>query len=117
MKTDLTYLREMSAGNRELVKEMIDIFISQVEDFYEQMDDLMEKQEWEKLGKLCHKAKSSVTIMGQEELGAELKWLELDSKADKTIEKYPAIIQRFKDDTAIIVQELNQVAENLEDYF
>ncbi|MFW6327028.1 MAG: Hpt domain-containing protein [Bacteroidota bacterium] len=117
MKTDLTYLREMSAGNKELVREMIEIFITQVNDFYAQMDELLEQKEWDKLGKLCHKAKSSVSIMGQDKLAKDLKWVEIDSKTNKTVEKYPEIIQRFKDETTIIVKELTEVSENIDNYF
>lgn len=117
MKTDLTYLREMSGGNKELILEMIDIFRSQVIEFSEGMDNHLTNKEYEKLGKLAHKAKSSISIMGLSELATLLKSLELMACAGTDVEKYPAIIERFKSETLEAVYELNEVTKNLELYF
>ncbi len=38
MKTDLSYLSEMSGGNKELIQEMINIFLSQVGEFTRDME-------------------------------------------------------------------------------
>ena len=117
MKTDLTYLREMSAGNKELVLEMIDIFKTQVVEFKVDMKKYFETEEWISLGKLAHKAKSSISIMGLEDLAIELKWLETDSKADCNTEKYPAILKRFNEETDIVLEELDEVVQNFDTYF
>jgi hypothetical protein len=37
MQTDLTYLKEMSGGNKDLIREMITIFQTQVEEFARDM--------------------------------------------------------------------------------
>ncbi len=117
MKIDLTYLREMSGGNQGLIIEMIDIFRSQVVEFTEGMEQHLKNKEYEKLGKLAHKAKSSISIMGLAELAIQLKSLELMACAGTDIEKYPVIIERFKVETLEAVTELNEVTKNLELYF
>jgi HPt (histidine-containing phosphotransfer) domain-containing protein len=117
MKTDLTYLREMSAGNKELAIEMIDLFKTQVEEFYELMDESMSKQEWVKLGQLAHKAKSSVSIMGLNDLAAEMKQLETKAKKGIDTDSYAEVIAKFKSETAEVVSELNQIKENISEYF
>ena len=117
MKTDLSYLQEMSGGNKELITEMINIFISQVVEFAEEMDKFLINKEYEDLGKLAHKAKSSIAIMGLNDLAKELKALENLAKEGKSPEKYPAIIQYFKEVTSEAVDELNVVQHNIEHYF
>ena len=117
MKTDLTYLREMSAGNKELVLEMIDIFKTQVAEFKVEMKKFYDDREWVKLGKLAHKAKSSISIMGLKDLAVELKWLETDSKEDCTTDKYPPIIHRFNEETNIVIEELDEIIQNIDTYF
>jgi HPt (histidine-containing phosphotransfer) domain-containing protein len=117
MKTDLTYLREMSGGNRELIKEMITIFNGQVKEFTDAMDMHLEKKEYELLGKLAHKAKSSITIMGLEELAKELKNLENLARDGRETEKYAGIISLFKQETQIAIEELNGVLQNIDQYF
>ena len=112
--TDLTYLKSMSGGSKELIQEMVDIFISQVKEFSEGMDNYLNKEDWDNLGKLAHKAKSSVAIMGMENLANELKRLELLTIEKKEIEIYPEIISRFKKDCSEAVTELNEFLTKLQ---
>jgi len=117
MKTDLTYLKEMSGGNKDLIREMITIFISQVGEFSGELDRLLEKKEYELLGKLAHKAKSSISIMGMNDLALELKTLENLARDGKQIEKYADIIDSFKNQTHLAVQELKEVLQKIDNYF
>jgi HPt (histidine-containing phosphotransfer) domain-containing protein len=117
MKTDLSYLRDMSGGNQELVLEMINIFKDQVVEFSREMDQHLEKKEYELLGKLAHKAKSSVSIMGLQDLAVELKNLENLTREGKKVQSYAGIISRFKQVTSEAIEELNVVSNNIELYF
>lgn len=117
MKTDLTYLRNMSAGNKDLVIEMIGIFKSQVDEFVADMNELNRNEQYEDLGKLAHKAKSSISIMGLNDLAAELKSFENMAKAGINTEKYPEFIARFTTETSEAVSELEEVADNIDIYF
>ncbi len=117
MKTDLSYLRDMSGGNKELVLEMINIFKDQVVEFSREMDQHLEKKEYELLGKLAHKAKSSVSIMGLQDLAGELKNLENLTREGKKVQSYSGIISRFKQVTSEAIEELNVVSNNIELYF
>jgi HPt (histidine-containing phosphotransfer) domain-containing protein len=116
MKTDLTYLKNMSAGNKELVLEMIEIFKQQVAEFNEQMNSLYSKKDFENLGKLAHKAKSSISIMGLHDLAKDLKTFENIAKAGVETEKYPIFMGKFRDETAEAISELDQVASNIDIY-
>jgi HPt (histidine-containing phosphotransfer) domain-containing protein len=117
MKTDLTYLRNMSAGNKDLVKEMIEIFKTQVTEFVSDMDSLLQNKEYENLGRLAHKAKSSISIMGLNDLAVELKTFEIIAKAGVDVEKYPNFIEKFKSETTEAISELDEIASNLDIYF
>ncbi len=116
MKTDLTYLKNMSAGNKDLVLEMIGIFKKQVIEFASDMDRFYEKQEFENLGRLAHKAKSSISIMGLDGLAKDLKQFENIAKAGTDVEKYPNFIEKFKTETNEAINELDEVANNLDIY-
>lgn len=117
MKTDLTYLKNMAAGNKDLVIEMIGIFKQQVDEFVEEMNQLMEEEKYLDLGKLAHKAKSSISIMGLNELAIELKDFENLAKAGEQTETYPAFIAKFREETSDAVIELDEIAENIDIYF
>jgi HPt (histidine-containing phosphotransfer) domain-containing protein len=107
----------MSGGNKELILEMISIFSTQVKDFGSEMDELLSEKKYEQLGKLAHKAKSSVSIMGLNDLAQRLKDLENSAAQQKNIDSYAPIIDSFKNKTLEAVKELEIVAENLELYF
>ncbi|MBN1951745.1 MAG: Hpt domain-containing protein [Bacteroidales bacterium] len=116
MKVDLTYLKNMSAGNKELVLEMIGIFKNQVIEFSEGLDDLYAKKDFENLGRLAHKAKSSISIMGLNELATELKSFETLARSGEQTEKYPEFITFFKEETQEALSELEEIVKNLELY-
>lgn len=117
MKVDLSYLKNMSGNNKDLILEMIGIFIDQVNEFNRDMDLLYENKEYEKLGKLAHKAKSSISIMGLSGLSDDLKTLETLAKSGEKPEMYKPLINKFRKETNEAVEELNQVTNNLELYF
>lgn len=117
MSVELTYLKEMSGGNKELAREMIDIFITQVREFNVSLREHYEKQEYEKLGKLAHKAKSSISIMGLEDLAKDLKRLENMAKEGKNVEVYPDILEKFTNQTTAAIEELDDITQNFDIYF
>ncbi len=114
MKTDLTYLTGMAGGNIEVIKEMIDLFIEQVAEISEEMNVSLEKKDWLHLSKLAHKAKSSVSIMGMNELAVELKQLELIASQGVEHEMFANTVQKFLTDCTEAIEELkNYVTEKV----
>ncbi|MFW5886229.1 MAG: Hpt domain-containing protein [Bacteroidota bacterium] len=112
MKTDLSYLIELSDGNKELITEMVEIFYLQVEEFVKDMDTHLANENWKALGQVAHKAKSSVSIMGMHDLAKDLKKMEQLSKQEKEKNKYPSIIKKFKSDCKIAIEELKNYIDN-----
>ena len=92
---DLSYLESMSMGSQEMVNEMIQIFLEQIPEFAEGLPDLLNKKDYTALGALAHKAKSSVAVMGMDNLATVLKDLENKAKVGEDIESYPSLIQTF----------------------
>ena len=61
---NLSYLKEISNGNDEFIIELIDIFFEQIPEYQILLQDLYEKEDWLNIGKIAHKAKSSILMMG-----------------------------------------------------
>jgi HPt (histidine-containing phosphotransfer) domain-containing protein len=114
MKINLSYLKEMTGGNQALMQEMIDIFKNQVKEFSRDMDEYLNKEDYVSLGMLAHKAKSSISIMGLDDLSNDMKVLENLAKSGKEPEKYPLLVDKFKKETKEAVEELDEVLQNLE---
>jgi len=110
---DLTYLKGMAAGSNDLIKEMIEIFSDQIPEFIEELNQHLQNKDFEKLASVAHKAKSSINIMGLEELAKDLKTLELLAKEGKEQEKYIGIVEKFILQAKGAAEELNAFAKNL----
>ena len=108
MVTDLTYLKKMTDGNPDLIREMIEIFTLQVEEYSTQMTDLLKRSEWTELSRLAHKAKSSLAIMGMKEMSGKLKELEILARDGQKINEYADYIDAFIRECKKAVSELKK---------
>jgi len=113
MVTDLTYLTNMAVGNPEIIKEMIHIFIEQVQEYISDMQKFLNEKDYIALGRLAHKSKSSVAIMGMNDLAADLKTLELLAKESQETEKYPAFVEKFIQQCEAAIVELHETETKL----
>jgi HPt (histidine-containing phosphotransfer) domain-containing protein len=107
MKIDLNYLKSMSGDSPEFIIEMIDIFLPQIDEFYKEMNSLFEEKDYNSLGKVAHKAKSSVAVMGMSNLAKKLKELELLTKNNEDTSIYPDYINFFKTECDQAILELS----------
>ncbi|WP_372642231.1 Hpt domain-containing protein [Ancylomarina sp.] len=93
---DLSYLKEMSGNNKDIMVEMVEIFIEQNPEFTEGISSYFENRQWTELGAIAHKAKSSLRIMGMDELGDCLEQIEHYSKGNQKVELQQKIENRHK---------------------
>lgn len=112
-KVNVDYLNEVCGNSPDLIREMIDIFRSQVLEFKEEMEHLYSEGEYFDLGLLAHKAKSSAAIMGMEDLAVRLKELEIKAKEGIEPEKYKDYINNFISQTRQAIEELDSYLETL----
>jgi len=106
--TDLSYLREITGGESSIVKEMVEMFLEQVEEFKMNMTNFLSSKKYIELGKEAHKAKSSVLIVGMEELGKSLKKLQLLTEEGKEEETYVDFVNMFIEQCDAAVAELQE---------
>lgn len=91
---DTNYLNEIST-NPVFIKKMLALFRANVSEFEIEMNALLKDKEFEKLGELAHKAKSSVIILGMKKEADELKQLELDTKSGIKEDSYQQRVNEF----------------------
>ncbi len=111
--SNLTYLREVAEGNNEIIREMIEIFILQVPEFIQNLQQFLHQRRYKELGNEAHKAKSSVLVMGMEELASDLKTLQLATIDGIGEETYPDYVRKFEIQCLAAVEELKKELENL----
>lgn len=104
--TNLDYLKEITGGEPEVVKEFIQLFFDQLPEFKDGMTNYLAEKKWKELGELAHKAKSSVMTFGMNELGYRLKELQLKTQKLEDIESYPEYVDEFMNTVASAEAEL-----------
>ena len=110
IKTD--YLDSVSGGDQDIINEIVVMFKEQSVEIYNEMKSLLSEKNYTSLGLLAHKAKSSVAIMGMNELADMLKTFELSAKEGKDSHLYESYLSRFKSETEEAVKELEDLINN-----
>ncbi|HPR33114.1 MAG TPA: Hpt domain-containing protein [Prolixibacteraceae bacterium] len=111
--TDLSYLREITGGEDSIVREMVEMFLAQVDEFKENLNKHLNEKNYTELGKEAHKAKSSVLIVGMEDLGKNLKKLQLLTEEGAEVESYPDYVRMFDEQCDAAVIELQEELSKL----
>jgi HPt (histidine-containing phosphotransfer) domain-containing protein len=102
------YLETVTGGDKEILSEIIGIFRGQIVEIHNEMNTYLSQNDYNSLAMLAHKAKSSVAIMGMNELASLLKTFELEAKEGKNADKYAGYIERYANDTKEAVLELDK---------
>jgi HPt (histidine-containing phosphotransfer) domain-containing protein len=109
---NMDYLDSVSGGDPEIINEIVVIFKEQSVEIYNEMSSKLKEKDYNSLGLLAHKAKSSVAIMGMTGLAEMLKAFELQAKAGKEPQLYESYLTRFKSETEEAIGELEDLISN-----
>jgi PAS domain S-box-containing protein len=93
---DLTYLQEASGNNKNFLKEMIGIFLTQTPDLIASLHKTSKAEDWVEFRKIMHKLKPTITMMGIHKLEPEVVNIDNAVKKGIEIEKLPAMLERFE---------------------
>jgi HPt (histidine-containing phosphotransfer) domain-containing protein len=106
MITDLNYLKTMSGGDSVFIREMIELFREQIDEYKIQMPELLRNKDYSSLSKMAHKAKSSVAVMGMNKVAELLKELEILAHDGKEVERYDSMVGEFLSQSQLAIEEL-----------
>jgi CheY-like chemotaxis protein len=81
--TDLTYLKKLSKGDNDFVKQMISIFINQTPTAIQKMEADLSNKDWASLRAVAHKMKPSFSFVGVTSLQEKIETIE-DNAAQGT---------------------------------
>jgi len=93
---DLSYLKSVTDGDTELMKELVDIFKTQVPEYVQEFKEALAENNFDALSKIAHKSKSSIAIMGLSDLASTLGQFEIEAKDGTASDKYESYIADFE---------------------
>lgn len=98
-QADLTYLMDLSNGNTQLIREIIELFIKQTPADMELLSTHIDQEEWEKAFKQAHHIKPTLAYVGANQLRQELQKIEDAAKHQQHLDtiaaKYAAMLPRL----------------------
>lgn len=101
-KYDLSGLNELFGGNQQMIKEIVMLFLKQAPKHIEEMQESHQKQNFDLLGIVAHKAKSSVVMLGLNELASKLSKIEKDTRDRKNYDELEALLNAVLDEYKIV---------------
>ena len=109
LQIDLCYLENMSGGDKQLMREMINIFKEQVPEFVTEMNISLKNNDLKGLAAVAHKAKSSISIIGLVQLISDLKEFEINVANSEKTESYTDFISYFETTCNKAIIQLDQM--------
>ena len=108
---DLVIIRDHAGGDIKYIREMIQLFIELMPEYYNELNDLFINKEWEELGKQAHKMKTPVAYFGVDELRELLVKIEMDAVSE-TI-SVVALQDNMRKIEALISASINELKQEL----
>ncbi|MDA3892123.1 MAG: response regulator [Salinivirgaceae bacterium] len=106
---DLSYIESIGDNDGKFQNELIQIFRNQIPILIQQMTDSLNESNYDELGAIAHKAKSSVAMLGIKELRNDMETLEHDAKNLENVASFPEIIKRFSSISKIVLNEIKDL--------
>lgn len=105
---DLSYLNQVFQGNREMINNIITLFLQQVPVYIKEMEECVRKNEPLSLHPLAHKAKSSISMLGIKDMESDILRIENDSKHLRNLDELPQLVTRVKLTCDIVYMQLKE---------
>lgn len=89
---DLSYLKEISGGSAEFIVEMIDVFIEQTPQYFENLKTAIDARDWKRTGDAAHKIKPTLAFIGAEDAKSAMAEIErIARSAEEGVEQIDLI--------------------------
>ncbi|MGI8893636.1 MAG: tetratricopeptide repeat protein [Bacteroidia bacterium] len=90
------HLKTMVNGNKEDMISLIEIFLEQLPVQLEELEEAINKRDWQLSHQIAHKLKSSISILGVDELRKLIEKLHDYSLEEDKMEMLPDLFMQFK---------------------
>jgi len=110
---DLSYLDVMSDGDDDMKKTMLEMLMDEIPGELEKMQSLQAEKDWDNLGKVSHKMKSTLAFVGNVAMTENNQMLELNCKKLENLEQNGALVSIIVDNYNHVAPELQSALEEL----
>jgi|SRR5690606_3750681 len=113
-QADLTYLIDLSSGNTQLIREILELFIKQTPSDIELLATHIAQEDWESAYKQAHHIKPTLAYVGANQMRQELQEIEDDAKHRKSVGAIAAKLAVMLPRLDVLYGELNAYLKTLD---
>ena len=106
---DLTMIETISGGDQGFIKNMVQLFIDTMPQGVLELQQALQQENWEMVGKHAHKMKSTIDSMGIVLLHDDIRAVEAGGKTKTNIEQLPGLIANV---STIVSQCVDQIKKD-----
>jgi len=89
---DLSMVRSVSGGDEAFIKKMVQLFIDTVPPGLADLKEAMATAQWQKMGKVAHKLKSTIDSIGISSLHEDIRFIESSGKHERDTDKLSPLV-------------------------
>lgn len=81
----LAYLQDIADGSNEFMVEMIDIFLNQTPEYFENLEKAIQLGDWATVAEISHKVRPTFAFVGVESATETLAQMERNARSTKNL--------------------------------
>ena len=110
---NLDYLDMMADGDADMKKTMLEMLFEELPEEISKMRSLLNEKNWEELGSVSHKMKSTLSFVGNPAMTSSNSDIETICKSDGTPGKVPDLLGVLEDLSPKALEELRKEYDKL----
>lgn len=112
---DLTNLKEIGAGDKEFICEMISLFLQHAPMAIENLPKKVAAQDWPEVRHIAHKLKPQLIYMGVHAILDEVELIEQNANKQENLDKIPAMAELTIKHCTIVIEQLKEELKRLQE--
>lgn len=105
---DLSIVVAISGGDDEFVKRMVVMFVDTIPALLDELENSSERGNWDAVGRLAHRLKSTIDSMGIASLKTVIRSLEKFGKEESNIDKIPALVNDVRNELEVCIKHVKK---------
>lgn len=95
-----------------MIRNIIGLFLQQVPQYIQEMEDCVQRNDLAALHPLAHKAKSSISMLGLRTMEDMVVRIERSSKEHRNMDQLPGLVSQVRNECEMANRQLNALLQN-----
>lgn len=108
---DLAYIYNISDHDREFIKEMLVTFLKITPASLDDIQKAQTAKNWKEVGRLAHKIKPTLMLIGNDDLSKKIKKLELEAKQESNVKNIHSLVSEIDGQCRQTVSEIQELID------